>query len=265
MFGDPECRDQLRALLAQIESPVIPIRQHYPDRVVAAIAHLDQMLEFIRALLDGDDEAFADRYQRGRAELRSLADGTFNYVGELGSRDGMREGGIDGVLAFELLPPGEWLQRFRSRLLASGGSDRVLDPKRTDVLDRLRRRFGDAHCRLYQGAFPASGDDNLYVVLEVVRRRGEDAVAISPLRGAHATYVVRHDSKLPWREVLSRSKRDAKDHGARCLKFAPGPAGDTDEYQRMFEKIVDLLENTARQSLVERVGNFFKHIARGSF
>lgn len=111
----------------------------------------------------------------------------------------------------------------------------------------MRIIFPEARCRIHRGAFPSRGRDNLYVVLSIAHPggRGEDAVAISPCRGEHATFVVRHDcgSGLPWHVVLSQTKREAKLLGARRLLFTSKSGRGIDEYEAMLEKLLWLLES----------------------
>ena len=94
---------------------------------------------------------------------------------------------------------------------------------------------------VYSGIFPSSGRDNGYVVLVVsFEDHGEDAIAVSPWKNEHTTYVVRA-SDHPWKNVLSQTKDEAIQLGARRLHFKANPGYDMDEYEAMRETILALM------------------------
>jgi hypothetical protein len=71
---------------------------------------------------------------------------------------------------------------------------------------------------------------------------GEDAVAISPIKGQHATFLVRHGiAEHSWQKVLSMNKSEAVESGADRLIFKHRPDDGLDEYDTMSTKIVELL------------------------
>lgn len=155
---------------------------------------------------------------------------------------------VDGDLPFVVLPPGELIQSFITELRTKGSyQGREIDLRRVEVLKRLEDYFPEARCRIHRGAFQSSGRDNLYVVLSIAdpSGRGADAVAISPCRGEHATFVVHHDcgSGLQWHVVLSQTKREVKELGARRLLFTSKSGRRIDEYEAMLEKLMWLLES----------------------
>ena len=79
-----------------------------------------------------------------------------------------------------------------------------------------------------------------YVVLTIksANGSGDHAVAISPLAGEHATYVVRSDcTEAHWMTLLAQSKPDAREQGARKFLFT-----GSDAYSGMRAKVVDALE-----------------------
>ncbi|WP_137876267.1 hypothetical protein [Rhodococcus sp. Q] len=134
------------------------------------------------------------------------------------------------------------------------GSGFQADPQRTAVLERIAQWAGRDRCTLYRGNTTAEvidiGGENVtddYLVLAINRPAGgQDAVAISPAVGRHATFVVRHDvSHLPWRDVFALPKASARGLGAKRMQFkARWPM---DPYEAMFEKVVTALEcSTAR-------------------
>jgi hypothetical protein len=216
--------------------------------VTAAIGNLERMIGFVEQLLCGDLDDFEERFVNEQDELLALERGDFDFIGELASMAKVSAGMVDGDLPFVILPPGELIQSFITELRTKGSyQGREIDLRRVEVLKRLEDDFPEARCRIHRGAFPSSGRDNLYVVLSIAhpRGRGEDAVAISPCRGEHATFVVRHDcgSGLPWHVVLSQTKREAKELGARRLLFTSKSGRGIDEYEAMLEKLLWLLES----------------------
>lgn len=246
MFGYEECREQLQHMVTTLAPPPPEQRPQYPEHVAAAIANLDRMIGFVETLLSGSNDEFAERFVNGWSELEALAEGNFDYIDGIGRRTENLTHQVDD-LGFVVLPPGELLQSFIAELRSAGHyKGREVDLKRTDVLTRLQRYFSDSQCRLHRGAFSSSGEDNLYVVLSIARPgvRAADAVAISPCKGEHATFVVRHDcgERRPWNQVLSRTKREAKQLGARRLLFTSKSGRGIDEYDAMMEKLVRLLD-----------------------
>lgn len=74
-----------------------------------------------------------------------------------------------------------------------------------------------------------------------------EALAISPLAGRHATYIVRHDCvEADWRTLFSHPKFEARLQGARKLLFTPSNR-HVDQYLRMRDKIIRLLECDPRE------------------
>ncbi|MFV8315702.1 hypothetical protein [Mycobacterium sp. 23] len=104
---------------------------------------------------------------------------------------------------------------------------------------------------MHRGAFNSSGRDNGYVVLRLALPggQGEDAVAISPWKGEHATFVVRHGcgEQRPWPDVLSKTKREAKELGAHRLVFRVGLDYPIEVYDAMVSRIVALLRCTPEE------------------
>ncbi|KWX57045.1 hypothetical protein [Mycobacterium sp. NAZ190054] len=245
-FGDQDYWEQLLDKVQQLAPPPAVSRRGQPTHVVAATENLDRMLGLFEDLFTGDDSGLGERYDNGQADLRALSEGRFDFLDEL-DRTLTSDTTADGDLPFEILPPGELVNSFIGELRGAGSyRGREIDLGRLKVLKRLEEVFSDATCKIHRGAFPSSGNDNLYVVLSLSRpnRSGEDAVAISPCKGEHATFVVRHDcgSRLPWRVVLAQTKREAKHLGARRLLFTSKSGRGIDVYQAMLEKLVHLLD-----------------------
>jgi hypothetical protein len=247
MFGDDECRDQLLEKVRQLAPPESKPWRNYPQHVIAAINNLDRVIGFVEQLLNENVDQFEERFVNGQDELLALERGEFDFIAELATAASGSAQTVDSELPFVVLPPGELIQSFIKELRAKGSyQGRDIDLRRIEVLKRLEDYLPEARCRIHRGAFPSSGRDNLYIVLSVARPDGqEDAVAISPCKGEHATFVVRHDcsSGLPWRVVLSRTKREAKSLGARKLLFTSKSERGIDEYEAMLEKLLWLLES----------------------
>lgn len=248
IFGDDDCREHLLDKVCQLAPPEPHALRHHPQRVIAAISNLERMIGFVEQLLTDDLDEFEKRFVNGQDELLTLERGDFDFIAELASAPASSTQAIDGDLPFEILPPGELLHSFIGELRATGSYyGREIDMKRVEVLKRLEAAFPEARCRIHRGAFPSRGRDNLYVVLSIAHPggRAEDAIAVSPCKGEHATFVVRHDcgSGLPWHVVLSRTKREAKLLGARRLLFTSKSGRRIDEYDAMLEKLLWLLES----------------------
>jgi hypothetical protein len=77
----------------------------------------------------------------------------------------------------------------------------------------------------------------------------EDAIAISPWKGEHATFVVRHGcgKQRPWPAVLSKTKREAKELGAHRLVFRVDLDYRITVYEAMVSRIVALLTCTPEE------------------
>jgi hypothetical protein len=88
------------------------------------------------------------------------------------------------------------------------------------------------------------GVNNEYLLLTIKSDNGsgERAVAISPLAGKHATYVVRADyADADWPTVLAKSKNEATALGAKRLPFTNADNG-IDQYTAMRHRVIDHLE-----------------------
>ena len=89
----------------------------------------------------------------------------------------------------------------------------------------------------------SSGVDNRYLVLAIKSAKGdsEDAVAISPLAGLHATYVVRREcADADWPVIFAGPKPEARRQGAHKLLFVGSSSSDS--YKAMRDKVINLLE-----------------------
>lgn len=245
-FGAKDSVDRLGPMLTELMPPAQARVSEAPRNVAAAIANLTRMISLVGERFGADD--VEELCARGRAELIALENGEFDFLAAL-HMDASRSAGQPamGDLPFEVLPPGELVQSFVDELRRSGTyRGREVDFQRTAVLLEVAKRFPDRKSTVYRGAFSSTGNDNGYVVLRMAMpgSSDEDAIAISPWKGEHATYVVRHGcgQQYPWPLVLSRTKREAKELGARSLLFRVDLDHKIDVYEAMVSKIVALLE-----------------------
>lgn len=151
-------------------------------------------------------------------------------------------------LTFEILPPDSGVRNFAATIRRIGHyAEDEVDLRRLQVLLDVERHFSDRQPRKYESGFPAD-EDNRYVVLVLAAPTGgEDAVAISPLKGRHATFLVRHGIALrPWRAALSMTKAKAVEFGADRLIFKSRTDDGLDEYEVMYKKLVQLLDGESR-------------------
>lgn len=235
----------LGPMLARIQPPLMPKFVNLPPHVFASIGNLRRTVVLINRLFSGIDAEPGKPYTTGLRELIGLRSGAFDFVLEP-EAEPVNSGPLNANrLPLVLLPPGEQIHPFVAGLRRSGRyRDGEVDPRRLDVLTQLWNHLNESgKCTLYEGAFPAKGVDNGYLVLAIAYEGyGEDAVAISPWKGEHATFVVRADSgaQRSWRTVLTRTKEEAKELGARRLVFKGNPDYGIDAYEAMFQKVIAL-------------------------
>lgn len=157
---------------------------------------------------------------------------------------------INSHLAFEILPKGEQLRAFLGEIRTSRKYlGYTVDERRLTVLEDLQNHFGVANCTWHRGIEAGGGIGTRYLVLAINTpgREGQDAVAVSPLAGRHATYVVRRDcAEADWEVLFAHPKFEARLRGARKLLFT-SRADDDDPYRVMLAKVIKLLECPARE------------------
>jgi hypothetical protein len=235
--------ERLGPMLSQLKPPAsVQFNRALPAHVKIAVETLREKIDQVEELFAGD--FLGELYMFGQAELHGIHSGELDFLIETASAATPTTGQQEriGDLPFVILPPGERIQSIVGTLKQSARyRDREVDFERIRVLIDLSEMIGIEHCSLYSGIFPSSGRDNGYVVLVVAfEDYGEDAIAVSPWKNEHATYVVRA-SDHPWQKVLSQTKDEAIQLGARRLHFKANPGYDMDEYEAMREKILALM------------------------
>lgn len=236
----PTNDERLWNMLADLQSRTLtgtaPELRRANQRLAELIASTDR-------LLATDSDALNRFFHRSRAELLALRDGRYDFL--IPFREDVTARQAPAELAFELLPPGEQTQKFLDDIRRSGCYfGQHVDDRRLGVLEHLQKHFTPARCRLHKGSITSSGVDNRYLVLAITSADGtsEDAVAISPLAGLHATYVVRREcADADWPSIFAGPKPEARRQGARKLLFVGNDAADP--YNAMRNKVINLLES----------------------
>lgn len=212
-----------------------------------AIRRLSSFITSVERLLSTDEANFATFTRRSRAHLVSLQLRRYDFLRRFRAID--REWTAaprppSTNLTFQVLPQGEELRAFLGEIRRSKQySGHRVDEHRLTVLEDLEKHFGAGRCVWHKGAGSSDGIGNRYLVLAIKTPlgSGDNAVAISPLAGQHATYVVRREcAEADWKTLFAQPKFEARLMGARKLLFTPS-AEQADPYRAMFAKIVNLL------------------------
>ncbi len=242
-MANEDYADRLRPMLHQLKPPAtVQFNRALPNHVKIAVETLRETISQVEALFAGD--FLGELYMFSQVELQGIQSGELDFlVSPAPSRTEDDRSTSD--LPFAILPPGEKITQFIGDIRSSGqyrGGE--VDLGRLDVIEAIWEYHEGKNCSLYRGVFPSSGKDNGYVVLSFVDEQcGPCAIAISPWKGEHATFLLRGDSgqRLPWETVFSKTKDEAKRLGARKLLFTPNHQHGLDEYVAMQEKIMTLL------------------------
>lgn len=249
----PEHDRRLWDVLERLQPPPVERLVETSPQLERAIRRLTSFISAIERLLATDEADLADFYRFSRAHLDALQERRYDFLrpfrdATTGVGPSPREATAD--LAFQILPQGEQLRAFLGEIRASKTySGYHVDEHRLTVLEDLQNHFGAERCTWHGGRESSDGIDNRYLVLAIrsINGAGEDAVAISPLAGRHATYVVRHDcADADWRTLFGQPKFEARLRGARKLLFTTTDS-HVDQYRAMRNKIVKLLECHPRE------------------
>jgi hypothetical protein len=242
-IASPDCEQRLWDMLDRIRPPA-------PDQLVetntsleSAITRLNELVEDVEALLMADEVPLGQFFRHAHTELVALRAGRYDFLRQfqdIVAAVKTPRPVIDG-LSFVVLPRGEQLRTYLRGLRSSGlYRGHQVDEQRVAVLEEIEKHFGVDQCEWHEGTASSDGFTNHYVVLTIksANGSGHHAVAISPLAGEHATYVVRSDcTEENWMTVLAQSKPDAREQGAHKFLFT-----GTDPYSGMRAKVVDALE-----------------------
>ena len=252
-IAGPDDGRRLWTILEAIKPPkdwdlttATPQLQRARRRLAEFIANVEQ-------LLSADKGDLARFLLRSRAHLVALQLKRYDFLRRF--RDSAAafvapSPRITGHLAFEILPQGEQLRAFLGEIRTSKKyRGYTVDERRLTVLEDLQKHFGAARCTWHRGVEAGGGIGSRYLVLAINTpgREGQDAVAISPLAGRHATYVVRREcAEADWDVLFAQPKFEARLRGARKLIFT-SRSDDGDPYRVMLAKVIKLLECPAQE------------------
>ncbi len=244
--------ERLWNMLGQIQ-PSTSERAETSLRLEGATQRLTDVIGTVERLLSADDANLAQFFLHSRAYLAALQLKRYDFLlpfrdSAVGLRALARQ--VTPDLAFQVLPQGEQLRKFLGGIRASKRySGYRIDEHRLTVLEALQEHFGAHRCVWHRGSGSADGIGIRYLVLTIksANGSGENAVAISPLAGRHATYVVRSEcAEADWKTLFAHPKFEARLLGARKLLFTASP-GHSDQYSAMRDKIIKLLECHPRE------------------
>ena len=247
--------ERLWEMLGRIRSLTPTQLVETTPQLIAEIDRLNDRIAAVEALLSADDAALGRFFRQSHSELLALQRGRYDFLRkfhDIGSASSKVSRQTTSSLPFTVLPQGEQLRTFLAGMRSSGlYRGYQVDVKRLTVLEELEKHFGADVCDWYEGSESSRGVDNHYLVLAIksVNGSGENAVAISPLTGQHATYVVRREcTDADWADIFASPKIEARVRGARRLLFAT-PDRRTDKYNAMRDKVITLLECDHRDFL----------------
>lgn len=243
---------RLRGIVGRIKPPVEE-RVEMSPQLKRATRRLTDFIASVERLLSTDDANLTQFIRDSRASLAALQLKRYDFLRPFrDSAFGLRSLAHLATpdLAFQVLPQGEQLRKFLGEVRASKRYRGYrIDEHRLTVLEELQKHFGAQRCVWHRGSDSSDGIGIRYLVLAIKSDNGsgENAVAISPLAGRHATYVVRRDcAEADWKTLFAYPKFEARLRGARKLLFTDS-RGDTDQYSVMRDKIIRLLECPPRE------------------
>jgi Translation initiation factor IF-2, N-terminal region len=248
MIANPAADQRLWDVLSQIRPPAPDQLVETSAQLESAIALLTDLTAAVETLLTANEIALERFFLTSHSELAALHAGRYDYLRQFRSiepsvaRKSRRA--IDN-LPFALLPSGEKLQAFLNGIRSTGRFRGYrVDDQRLTVLKEIEKHFGANRCQWLEGTQSSGGVNNQYLVLTIKSNNGsgEHAVAISPLAGKHATYVVRAEyADADWPTIFAKSKAEALALGARRFPFTSADNG-IDQYTAMRHKVIRLLE-----------------------
>ena len=214
---------------------------------------LAEFIANVERLLSTEQAELAKFFHHSRAHLVALQLKRYDFLRRF--RDSAAlfappTSRINTHLGFEILPQGEQLRAFLGEIRTSKKyRGYTVDERRLTVLEELQKHFGATRCTWHRGVEAGGGIGTRYLVLAINTpgREGQDAVAISPLAGRHATYVVRREcAEADWEILFAHPKFEARLRGARKLLFT-SRSDDGDPYRLMLAKVIKLLECPAKE------------------
>lgn len=247
-ISSPDCDQHLWDMLSQLRPPSHDQLVETNARLESEIARLNELIAAVETLLAANEFALDRFFRQSQTELRDLHAGRYDFLRQFHDIDpSLRTPARRTInrLTFALLPQGEKLRAFLDNIRSSGryGGYKV-DEKRLAVLQDIEKHFGADRCQWHEGTESSGGVNNQYLILTIkpANGSGEHAVAISPLAGRHATYVVRCDcAEADWVTIFAHPKCEARLRGARKLLFTANDHG-IDQYHAMRDKVIALLE-----------------------
>lgn len=246
IIANPQCADRLWDMLNQLQPPPQHTLFETTPLLRTSIEALTDDLAAVEALLSSDDATLQQFAHRSHTELTDLNNGRFDYFQQFRDAGSQTTRRVISGLGYTVLPQGVHIRTFLNDPHAAKHFHiRHRDDNRLSVLEELQDHFGAHRCIWHIGSVTSNGVDNRYLVLSIASTTGPDesAVAISPLAGEHATYLVRPEcADAHWARIFELTKEEARQHGARRLFFR----GDADQYTDMRDRIIGLLEGDPR-------------------
>lgn len=265
----PEYDGRLWDMLELLQPPPVESLVETTPQLERAIRRLTTFIGAVQRLLATDQANLAEFYRNSHEQLLALQDRRYAFLRpfrDATSAPGLSPRQATADLGFEILPQGEQLRAFLGEIRSSQTFlGRRVDEHRLAVLEELQNHFGSDRCTWHRGNESSDGIDNRYLVLAISSTTGigENAVAISPLAGRHATYIVRHDCvEADWRTLFSHPKFEARLQGARKLLFTPSNR-HVDQYLGMRDRIIRLLECDPREFRRRTAGRRRPTLSRG--
>lgn len=244
LIASPDLAPRLWTMLDELRLRSPECRAEPTIQLSSATERLFDLTAAVEALLLAQEPALGRFLDDSRSELNDLRAGHYDWLLQFLNVTSVNA--RTSQLSFEVLPQGERLDTLIGAINATRRFNGYeADDRRVTVLKDVEAHFGAEHCSWYQGAASSDGINNEYIVLAI--KSGADteehAVAISPLTGKHATYVVRHQpSSVGWQSILAQPKPEARADGARAFRFTDGD--EVDQYAHMLDRVIRFIERS---------------------